>query len=389
MAWFLEAEELVVTLAPVVVYWVYSGIYEVLLRRTTVLDKYRLHSTRDEETKNIASRKDVVKGVLLQQAIQVAISVAVLKVLEKVYLWPVHVDSQPSESLSSVTPVAQAASARTGQNKVKHVLEGTPETLYLPPPKLATLDPSTETGDTRFAKSTWQLKVVLALTSAVSSPPLRWSMLVTSGAAAGKRQQATARCTRLTGEKGGATTARTDEEPVLVAAGRFGVAMLVLDAWQYLMHRLMHSSTYMYRRFHSWHHRVAAPYAFAAQYGHPVDAVLTETLSGAAAYVASGMSPRTAAAFFVFATVKGVDDHCGVAAPWNPLHALFANNTAYHDVHHQRGGGRRNFSQPFFVVWDRVLGTHAAHDVVQRPGAGAGLEVRVVNKDKNQMRCYY
>ncbi|GJM93675.1 hypothetical protein PR202_ga10257 [Eleusine coracana subsp. coracana] len=242
MAWFLEAEELVVTLAPVVVYWVYSGMYEVLLRRTTVLDKYRLHSTRDEETKNIASRKDVVKGVLLQQAIQVTISVAVLKAIE----------SGPDANHSGVVPAA-------------------------------------------------------ALVNAART------------------------CT------GGSTRGTT----------------------------------------------VAAPYAFAAQYGHPVDAVLTETLSGAAAYVASGMSPRTAAAFFVFATVKGVDDHCGVAAPWNPLHALFANNTAYHDVHHQRGGGRRNFSQPFFVVWDRVLGTHAAHDVVQRPGDGAGLEVRVVNKDQN------
>jgi sphinganine C4-monooxygenase len=153
------------------------------------------------------------------------------------------------------------------------------------------------------------------------------------------------------------------------------VAMLVLDAWQYFMHRLMHSSTYMYRRFHSWHHRVAAPYAFAAQYGHPVDSVLTETLSGAAAYLASGMSPRAAAAFFVFATVKGVDDHCGVAPPWNPLHAAFANNTAYHDVHHQRGGGRRNFSQPFFVVWDRILGTHATPVVLRR--RGGGLEVKV------------
>jgi sphinganine C4-monooxygenase len=161
------------------------------------------------------------------------------------------------------------------------------------------------------------------------------------------------------GEAGCATTSQQPAEPFIVVAGRFGVAMLVLDAWQYFMHRLMHSSTYMYRRFHSWHHRVVAPYAFAAQYGHPVDGVLTETLSGAAAYLASGMSPRAAAAFFVFATVKGVDDHCGVAAPWNPLQAVFANNTAYHDVHHQRGGSRRNFSQPFFVVWDRILGTQA------------------------------
>jgi hypothetical protein len=77
---FMSAEELVVTLAPVAVYWVYAGIYDLLLARTTVLDKYRLHSRRDEETKNIASRKDVVRGVLLLQAIQVAISVAVLKV---------------------------------------------------------------------------------------------------------------------------------------------------------------------------------------------------------------------------------------------------------------------------------------------------------------------
>jgi hypothetical protein len=77
---FMDAEELVVTLAPVAVYWAYAGMYEALLARTTALDKYRLHSRRDEETKNIASRKDVVRGVLLQQCIQVAISVAVLKV---------------------------------------------------------------------------------------------------------------------------------------------------------------------------------------------------------------------------------------------------------------------------------------------------------------------
>jgi len=168
-------------------------------------------------------------------------------------------------------------------------------------------------------------------------------------------------------------------EPFLVAAARFGVAMLVLDAWQYFMHRLMHSVPCMYRRFHSWHHRVAAPYAYAAQYGHPVDGVLTETLSGAAAYLASGMPPRAAAAFFAFATVKGVDDHCGVAAPWNPIQAAFRNNAAYHDVHHQRGGGRRNFSQPFFVVWDRLLGTHAPYALRQRDGGG--LEVRAFKPD--------
>jgi sphinganine C4-monooxygenase len=34
-----------------------------------------------------------------------------------------------------------------------------------------------------------------------------------------------------------------------------------------------------------------------------------------------------------------------------------SNNAAYHDIHHQSWGIKTNFSQPFFTVWDRVLGT--------------------------------
>ncbi|KAM0856195.1 hypothetical protein ACQ4PT_049274 [Festuca glaucescens] len=189
---FISGEELVVMLAPVAVYWVYSGMYEAL-GSSKALDKYRLHSRRDEVTKNMASKKDVIKGVLLQQAIQAAISVAVLKLTG-------------SEQDSGIDVKSPSSSSVTAS--------------------------------------------------------------------------------------------------YLDVAARFAVAMVVLDAWQYFMHRLMHSSRYMYRRFHSWHHRVVAPYAFAAQYNHPVDGVLTETLSGATAFLASGMSPRAAAAFFVFATVK-------------------------------------------------------------------------------------
>ncbi|KAM0840268.1 hypothetical protein ACQ4PT_059779 [Festuca glaucescens] len=260
---FIGGEELVVTLAPLAVYWLYSGMYEAL-GSSKALDKYRLHSRKDEVTKNMASKKDVVKGMLLQQAIQAAISVAVLKLTGSQQDSGIDFKSRsPSSALASF----------------------------------------------------------------------------------------------------------------LDAAAPFAVAMVVLDAWQYFMHRLMHSSR-VYRRFHSRHHRVVAPYAFAAQYNHPVDGVLTETLSGAAAFLASEMSPRAAAAFFVFATVKGIDDHCGVLAPWNPLHAVFRhNNTAYHDVHHQLGGERRNFSQPFFVVWDRLLGTYAGYTVEERHDGG--LQVKI------------
>jgi sphinganine C4-monooxygenase len=43
-----------------------------------------------------------------------------------------------------------------------------------------------------------------------------------------------------------------------------------------------------------------------------------------------------------------VDDHCGLWLPGNILQALFGNNSAYHDIHHQLYGNKYNFSQPFF-----------------------------------------
>lgn len=36
---------------------------------------------------------------------------------------------------------------------------------------------------------------------------------------------------------------------------------------------------------------------------------------------------------------------------------MTGNNAEYHDIHHQSWGIKTNFSQPFFTVWDRALGT--------------------------------
>uniref|UniRef100_A0A0D9V3Q4 aldehyde oxygenase (deformylating) n=1 Tax=Leersia perrieri TaxID=77586 RepID=A0A0D9V3Q4_9ORYZ len=249
MGFISGEEEVAVILAPVAVYWLYSGIYEAL-GSVRALDSYRLHTRKDEEKKNMVSKKDVVKGVLLQQAIQVAVSLAMLKLRSE---------------QDGVAVDAKGAQLSTPSSSSSSSLLSTPS--------------SSSSG----------------------------------------------------------------------------------------------------------HHRVVAPYAFAAQYNHPVDGVLTETLSGAAAYLASGLPPRAAAAFFVFAAVKGIDDHCGLLLPWNPLHAAFENSAAYHDVHHRLGGGRRNLSQPFFVHWDRLLGTHAGYTVREKNsgGDGGGLEAKAVRKDRD------
>ncbi|MQL73448.1 hypothetical protein Taro_005790 [Colocasia esculenta] len=160
---------------------------------------------------------------------------------------------------------------------------------------------------------------------------------------------------------------------LLALAGQFLLAMLVLDAWQYFLHRYMHANSFLYRYSHSKHHRLVVPYAFGALYYHTPEGLLLNTIGGFVAVVASGMSIRASIFFFSLVAVKNVDIHCGMWIPWHPLNALFGNNGAYHDLHHQTQGGNYNFSQPFFVFWDRILGTHLPYDVKKREEGGFEL----------------
>lgn len=155
---------------------------------------------------------------------------------------------------------------------------------------------------------------------------------------------------------------------------QFLTAMFILDTWQYFAHRYMHHNKFLYRHIHSQHHRLVVPYAFGALYNHPVEGLLLDTIGGALSFLASGMTPRISIFFFSFATIKTVDDHCGLWLPGNLFHILFRNNTAYHDVHHQLYGSKFNFSQPFFVTWDRILGTYMPYSLEKR--ASGGFEAR-------------
>ncbi|XP_004138918.1 sphinganine C4-monooxygenase 1 isoform X1 [Cucumis sativus] len=176
---------------------------------------------------------------------------------------------------------------------------------------------------------------------------------------------------KLTGNDDG-SNAVPKSWPMVVL--QFLTAMFILDTWQYFAHRYMHHNKFLYRHIHSQHHRLVVPYAFGALYNHPVEGLLLDTIGGALSFLASGMTPRISIFFFSFATIKTVDDHCGLWLPGNLFHILFRNNTAYHDVHHQLYGSKFNFSQPFFVTWDRILGTYMPYSLEKR--ASGGFEAR-------------
>lgn len=140
------------------------------------------------------------------------------------------------------------------------------------------------------------------------------------------------------------------------------------------MHRYMHQNKFLYKHIHSQHHRLVVPYAYGALYNHPFEGLLLDTVGGALAFLFSGMSPRASIFFFSFATLKTVDDHCGLWLPGNLFHIFFSNNSAYHDIHHQLYGTKYNYSQPFFVTWDRILGTYMPYSLEKR--ADGGFEAR-------------
>lgn len=143
-------------------------------------------------------------------------------------------------------------------------------------------------------------------------------------------------------------------------AFRLFIAFFIIDTWQYLLHRFMHSNKWAYRNMHSVHHRLYVPYAFGALYNSLAEGFLLDTLGTGVASVLVGLSDRENLILFVFSTMKTVDDHCGYEFPWDPLQIIFPNRATYHDIHHQQFGIKTNFSQPFFVHWDTLLGTKYA-----------------------------
>lgn len=136
------------------------------------------------------------------------------------------------------------------------------------------------------------------------------------------------------------------------------VAFVIVDTWQYFLHRLMHSNKELYRRFHSRHHRLYVPYAYGALYNAPLEGFLLDTLGTGIAMLVTGLTHREQIVLYTFATMKTVDDHCGYALPLDPFQFIFPNNAVYHDIHHQHFGIKTNYAQPFFTFWDTLFGTN-------------------------------
>ncbi|CAK7268483.1 Sphingolipid C4-hydroxylase sur2 [Sporothrix epigloea] len=311
---------------PHICYWVVSGIFHVI-DTLDLFPAYRLHTPEEISARNHASRVEVARDVVIEQVIQM-ITTAFLS-----YTEPMQMTGMEDHDVA-----VWAQRIRLAQRALPTVLG------------LLGLNAT-----------------ALAKTMSASHPLL-------AGALAGGQYPFLT--TALSGE-----SARSAEVPAfaswelalakaiywgIIPTFQFWFAVLFMDAWQYFWHRAMHLNRWMYVHWHSRHHRLYVPYAYGALYNHPVEGFVLDTAGAGLAYKLSFMTPRMGMYFFVFSTIKTVDDHCGYALPWDPMQRITSNNAAYHDIHHQSWGIKTNFSQPFFTFWDRLLGTMWQGDTTLR-----------------------
>ncbi|KAL2201467.1 fatty acid hydroxylase superfamily-domain-containing protein [Corynascus similis CBS 632.67] len=298
-----------------IAYWVVSLVFHVI-DVYDLFPQYRLHTPEEISQRNLASRYEVARDVIIEQVIQM-ISSAVLSMTEPgqmtgmedydVAVWATRIRLAQRALPALLGTLGLNAAAISKNMAASHPLLAGALAGGHYPFLTTTLDDVTGTAVPAFAA--WELLVAKAI---------YW---------------------------------------ILVPGFQFWVATCVLDAWQYFWHRAMHMNKWMYTHWHARHHRLYVPYAYGALYNHPIEGFVLDTLGAAVAYKVAMLTPRGGMAFFVFSTVKTVDDHCGYALPWDPLQHITSNNAAYHDIHHQSWGIKTNFSQPFFTIWDRILGT--------------------------------
>jgi methylsterol monooxygenase len=134
-------------------------------------------------------------------------------------------------------------------------------------------------------------------------------------------------------------------------------SLWIEDTWHYFMHRLMHHPR-LYGYVHKVHHQYPAPFAFAAEYAHPLETFVL----GVGFFIPMILFFDHIFYFWLWLYVRmaeTADVHSGYDIPLlsflNPLHLLpFYGGVQFHDFHHKNFVG--NYASTF-TFWDWFFGT--------------------------------
>jgi sterol desaturase/sphingolipid hydroxylase (fatty acid hydroxylase superfamily) len=147
-------------------------------------------------------------------------------------------------------------------------------------------------------------------------------------------------------------------EGYLGVAAHFVVIVLALDLGNYLLHRAMHASPWLWR-VHAIHHTDLDLDTTTAFRSHPVEVILVGLALGVIGGLL-GASPGEVASFGVLVSAVQLVAHANVRLPqWlaSGVEALIVT-PGFHRFHHSRDEREchSNFGS-LLVLWDRVFGT--------------------------------
>lgn len=152
---------------------------------------------------------------------------------------------------------------------------------------------------------------------------------------------------------------RTDYESlpdILEIVIHFGFYIICEDFWSYFFHRLLHVK-FLYPHIHKIHHSYRHVAAISAEFAHPIEFIITNTLATSIGSFLLGKKTHLYT-FLLWMTVRmgeTADVHSGYEFSWMPFRVLFLKTEEdFHNFHHLYF--RDNYGS-FFSFWDRVCGT--------------------------------
>ncbi|KAL9601434.1 MAG: hypothetical protein Q9219_002500 [cf. Caloplaca sp. 3 TL-2023] len=302
---------------PAVFYWIISFIFHYIDTRG-LLAAYKLHTPAEDLSKNRASRKDVIKFALIQQAAQCILGFLMADDTEQLV--------SPDYAIA-----LWAQRLRFVEIRIVHFLSfaawgnGGSKTLGKSLPLVVRQD--TFGG---FLNNATQPAVYSADQAAVFSP----------------KELVFAKTMYW----------------VLIPLFQYMAAMILADTFQYFTHRAFHVNKWLYKHIHSMHHDIYVPFAYGAFYNHPLETIPIDGIGFPICLSLAGLDNRQSAFFGAIWTFKTVVDHCGYDFPYNPCNIVCPNSVLFHDLHHQTWGMKYNFSV-YGAFWDWMMGTRwSPHD---------------------------
>ncbi|KAL8664071.1 MAG: hypothetical protein Q9202_003363 [Teloschistes flavicans] len=312
-----------------------TGFVFHLINTRGLLSKYKLHTSAEDLTKNRASRRDVIKFALIQQAAQCILGYLTADDTER-FLSPEYAVILWAQRLRNVQMVSSQWT-HYAANTVLWIIYGP------------------DFSEPTFRKSIVEAPLKYLVGSATwsfvdpSHDPVPFSAM----------------------EMSIAKTMYWILHPLF----QFVFAMVLADTFQYFTHRAFHVNKWLYKNVHSMHHDIYVPFAYGAFYNHPLETIPIDGIGFPMCLWLAGLNSRQAALFGAIWTFKTVVDHCGYDFPYNPCNIVCPNSVLFHDLHHQTWGMKYNFSV-YGAFWDGIMGTAwSPHDSSAQAKYKKGREV--------------